>query len=519
MATLYDANGFVSGDDGQAGAGVRAVGGLDTNKAKTDPKSPPPKADSAPKASGSYTYTGLCAALNQLEQDLVTAGTVEQANFYEVVFQPESIASSTIKLPGQTDKSMVPMNPTTTAGDKVDQSKQSMNTTGLNRTVNFGTQIIQFIEMTMRNSSFITNQMTEIKDQVSGNVEASNSTAANNTTQWFKINVVAKPVSDKMDTKRNDFAWHMTYLVTPYQINQSVSQYFPEAQFRGVHKVYNYWFTGQNTQVLHYQQEFNKLYYNVINGDAPVNKAQNSALANDVMQSWAPTNVPTTTSGQSDQGAKNDANNPASTLADYLYSLTDQGEITLRIIGDPAWIQQGEVVGVNGPNYNFEGFYPDGTINTDAQQAVFAVNWNSPADYDNGSSGPLSGTGLMNVNANTTGGDNDNLSASQTQQSAAYTATKLKSTFIKGKFEQELKGVLLTNLNTRQLGDIASDTGRPPAKADTNSRATDNPNATKKAAAVTQVSAKDKAATAVFLGGAVNDDGIGYSVGATPNGS
>lgn len=487
MGTLYDANGNAAGDDGQAGAGVRSVGGLDTNSTKTDPTKPPSKADAAPKASGPYTYVGLCGALNQIEQDLVDAGTVEQANFYEVIFQPPSLAASTIKIPGQTDKSLAPMGATTTAADKVDQTKQSMNTTGLNRTVQAGTQIMQFIEMTMRNSSFITDQMNKVKDQISGNVEASNSTASNDTTQWFKINVIAKPMSDKIDAKRNDFAWHMTYLVTPYQINQAVSQYFPDAKFRGVHKVYNYWFTGENTQVLHYQQDFNNLYFDVINGDAPVNIVQAGPLADSVMQSWRPAKVPTTASGQSSQGAKNDANNPASTLADYLYSRTDQGTIKLRIIGDPAWIQQGEVVGLNAPNFNFQGFYPDGTVNTDAQQGVFAVNWNSPADYN-------INTGLMDVNSNTTNNSNDNLSASQTQQSAAYTIQTMKSFFIKGKFEQEIEGSLLTNLNTKQLGDINSDTGRPPsASADSTIRDTDNPNAQKPVVALTPAPATSSA--------------------------
>jgi hypothetical protein len=427
----------------------------------SSPNSAPPKADAAPAANSNNVFVGLCGALNKYEQQLVNSGTVEIANRYSVQFIPPSLAAATIVLPGGIDKTKTPMQNNTTAKEIVNPETNSVNNKGLNRSVAQGTQIIQFIEMVMRNSSYITDQQTHIIDPVTGNAKPNNSTSKNNTTTWFKINVSATPIGNKLDTKRNDYAYNMVYTVTPYGINQAESQFFPQAQFRGVHKVYNYWFTGQNTQILNYEQEYSAMYFDVISGKAPVNN-NNSALANQVAQPWQNSRVPTTASGQSDKGANKGANNPASTLADYLYSQADQSKIMLKIIGDPAWIQQGEVVGINGANFNFQGFYPDGTINTDAQQAVFAVNWNAPADYNNGGSGPASGTGLMDVNKAATGGSNSNLSTSQPQQSAAYTAVEMKSYFTRGRFEQELHGTLLTNLNQNQLNQAAAN-GRPAA--------------------------------------------------------
>lgn len=414
----------------------------------SSPNSAPPKADAAPAANSNNVFVGLCGALNKYEQQLVNSGTVDIANKYSVQFIPSSLAASTIVLPGGIDKTKTPMQNNTTAKEIVIPETNSVNNKGLNRSVAQGTQIIQFIELVMRNSSYITDQQTHIIDPVTGNAKPNNSTSKNNTTTWFKINVSATPIGGKLDTKRNDYAYDMVYTVTPYGINQAESQFFPQAQFRGVHKVYNYWFTGQNTQILNYEQEYSAMYFDVISGKAPVNN-NNSALANQVAQPWQNSRVPTTASGQSSQGADKGANNPASTLADYLYSQADQSKIMLKIIGDPAWIQQGEVVGINGSNFNFQGFYPDGTINTDAQQAVFAVNWNAPADYN-------INTGLVDVNKAATGGSNSNLSTTQPQQSAAYTAVEMKSYFTRGRFEQELHGTLLTNLNQVQLSQSAA---------------------------------------------------------------
>jgi hypothetical protein len=413
---------------------------------------PPPKASAAPTGSQEYIYTGLCAAMNQYEKDLVKKGTVEIANFYEVQFAPKSLKDELVTIPGATDQIATPMQANNTSKSILPVTNKT-NNKARNISVSQGTQIMQFIETTMRNSSYITKQQIAIQDQLTSKDTASNSTAANNTTTWFKINTKTTIIGDKIDTKRNDFAYHITYTITPYKINQSESQYFPQAQFQGVHKRYDYWFTGLNTQVLNFEQSYPTEYQNAISGNYTKRQVlQSPKLAEAVQLGLGPNkNVPSTASAQNDKGAKGAALNPASTLADFLYSDSDQARIKITIVGDPAWIQQGEVVGLNAANFNFEGFYPDGTVNTDAQQAVFAVNWNAPTDYNEGSSGPLSGTGIMDVNAGTAAN-------TVSQSSAAYTLATLKSTFSKGKFEQTLEGTLLKNLNYKEIASL----GRTP---------------------------------------------------------
>ena len=469
-----------------------------------DPKTPPPKASAAPTGSQEYIYTGLCAAMNQYEQDLVKKGTVEIANFYEVQFAPKSLKDETVTIPGATDQIATPMQSNDTAKSRLPETNK-VNKKARNIAVSRGTQIMQFIETTMRNSSYITKQQTAIQDQLTAKDIPSNSTSNNKTTTWFKISTKTTIIGDKIDNKRNDFAYHITYTITPYKINQAESQYFPQAQFQGVHKRYDYWFTGLNTQILHYEQNYTQVYNNAVSGNLPqAQTSQSPQLAAQVQLGIGPNkNVPASASAQSDKGATNGALNPASTLADFLYSNGDQSTIKLNIIGDPAWIQQGEVVGINATNFNFEGFYPDGTINTDAQQAVFAVNWNAPTDYNEGSSGPLSGTGLMDINA----GIAANTVA---QSSAAYTTNKIKSTFSKGKFEQTLEGALLKNLNYKEIASL----GRTPETA-TNIKK----DAAKPAADVrkpTLINSRDGLATSILTGGSYNVETgtVGYATGA-----
>ena len=430
--------------------------------------SPPPNASAAPTGNNKYMYYGLCDALNDYERKLVEAGTVEQANFYEIKFVPQSLANATLQFPGSpADNSKTAMQQDRSAAAVVNPNTNSMNVKALNRSVSQGMQILQFIELTVRNSSYITNQTLANDDQLNPAAPSTpnSSGSTNRTTDWFRIIVNAVPIGNKVDKKRNDFVYHITYIITTYAINEMQSQYFPPAKFRGIHKIYDYWFTGKNTQVLGYEQNYNTQYFNVLNSKVSAQGPQGTEneLESDILANLigygigAPRNVPSPPS-QSTQQASNDANTPAATAVDYLYSFADQKTVNLKIIGDPAWLTQGEVTGLTAQNFSFAGFYPDGTVNPEVQQVVFAINFNAPADYDNGNSGLYSGSGLVNVNQTSTQGNSNNLSKAPPQASAAYTAISIKSTFSKGKFEQELIGTALTNLNQKQI-DKAS--GRP----------------------------------------------------------
>ena len=138
-------------------------------------------------------------------------------------------------------------------------------------------------------------------------------------------------------------------------------------------------------------------------------------------------------SPQSNKGIEGDFNEPAANAADYLYSPADQSRVRLTILGDPAWIQQGELwSGIRTTNNNnasksdvfFDAFLDDGTINFDAREALFELVFNKPADYN-------INTGLVNVNG------------AAPQQKYVYKAITVVSNFKQGRFTQDLEGLLL----------------------------------------------------------------------------
>ena len=448
-----------------------------TPSSVTTPNGAPPTADSATANNTKFDYKSLCDALNAQEKQYVTEGKVTYANVYEIVFAG-NLANAKLVLPGPKDKGGTATQ--SGAADAIAPEKNSAAINSKNISAAQGTQILQFIEQTVRESSYITGQQLESKDQtIPGDAPILTSISGTGNTTWFKILVSAQVISDEMDPKRNDYAYKLTYIVTPFQINEMVSDCFPPAKFRGVHKVYNYWFTGLNTQVISYEQSYNALYNivagrpNLASGIAAL-QSKNTDATNRVgkldtqlgpyIKIPGPSNATT-------KGAPNDANTPAATAADFLYSASDQLKINVKIVGDPAWLLQGEILGLTVGSLTNSAFYPDGTICTETQQAVFAINFNSPADYNNGKSGPASGTGLVDINSAETNGNSNNLSKAGTQASAAYVATDVVSTFSKGRFEQTLTGSVLKNLNELQISKFVQ---RDTTKTNANANATAN---------------------------------------------
>jgi len=335
------------------------------------------------------------------------------------------MGNANLKKPGSTDRSKTASNQGTTARDQLDPKKDSVNNNSQNWSIQAGTQVVQLIDQIMRSSSYIYEQALVQFDANTQKPIPSPGTRTGITT-WYNISVQATSLG--FDALRRDDAYRLTYVITPYAITKMASEYFPDSRYRGVHKSYNYWFTGKNTQIINFEQTLNGLYKLIISGQGTniANKVLTTDFRTLGADQYSKTALPTTTQ-KTGQQTNDKTNTAVDNAADFLYSPTDLKMAKVKIIGDPAWLQQGSVAGGIGPEvFSFGPFNQDGTINFDSQQVLFDINWNQPQDYD-------FNTGVMNVN------NQQGLS----KQNNTYIATLCKSSFSRGKFEQELEGKLL----------------------------------------------------------------------------
>lgn len=375
--------------------------------------------------------TGLADALNKFQAEISGPGTDTPQLYpdnYKFIIVDDVLQNAKIVPPGQTNLKQVPMTQAQTANQQKNPATQKVDNNAKSNKIIAGKSIVQVLDELVRTSTYIYDQQIFQRDPKTGELRPNGSPAE--TIGWYRIGLQATPQLDKFDTKRNDYAYDITYQINIFAVSDVKTDYFSPPNFRGAQKIYNYWFTGENTQILDFSQDFNYLYYIVSNG--PRQPVTRTADIREIERRYYQVNSPQSSQGQDDDKV----NEPSANAADYLYSPGDQARVKLKIVGDPAWIFQGETwAGIAGQNLLYDAFLPDGTINPEAQQVLFRLGWNNPVDYD-------LETGIMdpttkNVNRTAT-------NAGEPQQSFVYQAIECVSHFNQGKFEQDLVGVLQT---------------------------------------------------------------------------
>lgn len=380
---------------------------------------------------------GLMAAMNRYQQEILNLGQIEIPNRYSVEFTSTALSGAQLRYRGRALRDQagpdVSNNPR-----RVVPETQSADLNSRIFSVTAGQQLVQVMEMLIRNSTYISDQQSLIVDPDTGRQTTNPGRVKN--LAWFKINMQASPIG--FDYKRKDYAYDIKYVISEYRIVAPQTGYFPIVDFPGFHKSYPYWFTGENRSIMNFEQTYDFQYHRVLSGGILTDTTSANYL--DFRKT-----VFYPRSGQSTQGGPLRTNEAAANLADYFYSPGDQKTVNLTVVGDPAWIFQGESAGsINRLNLGGNAFLADGTINVDYGQIFFEISWNSPEDYDN------NGNGLMNPNKNSTQAGRGNQNSGTPKQSYAYGARTCRSHFRGGRFYQDLDGYLIIrNLNTQVSAD------------------------------------------------------------------
>lgn len=403
----------------------------------------PAKAPAATRSSQLQQFNGLATALNAWQQEQVKLGKQTLADQYVIEFAPPQLGATKMKRPGSVSDSNTAMQAPTGTGKDLNPEANSRAVNTRSFSIAAGTSIVQAIDTIMKSSDYISAQALYYIDETTGET-LPNTPNANGQVAWYKITMRAELLGPDPACNTNRFRFH--YLITPYNISTLQSEYFNNSTFRGVHKDYNYWFTGQNTQILQYEQEINNAYTLVMSGQNA--DFQKLGLTSDFREKYVKAAI--TRSGQSEQGAKSSANEIPANAEDFLYSSGDLVRVRVKIVGDPAWLFQGEATNTVTPqNFTFRPFLADGTINTEAGECLFTISWNRPVDYN-------FDKGIAEVNANNKNIDNQSFP----KEILTYHAYRCISTFKDGVFTQELLGSQI--LDYTKLKDQAPNREAPP---------------------------------------------------------
>jgi len=367
---------------------------------------------------------GLVKALNQAERSSASEKGMK-ANVYKIEFVPGyNIESATVVPEGFKDKSTRPMSQPDSQSKNPDRGQ--VNNSKRKYTVSAGTQIVQVLQNIVQRSSYIRDQQNVVTDPVTGEQTETNKDQP--FTKWYKVRSYIKPL--EYDEKRNDYVYEIKYVIGPYKLAKTESPYFPDNEIPAPHKRYDYWFTGENKNVLDFEQDFNYLYYVSVTTPYQVNRQVSGRET--VAQ------APKVNSQENSQGHQTQVNEPASNLASTLFSPADQGIINIKIIGDPDYIQQNEILYNSEQDIkvnSLQAYLPDGSINYDSRDVVMALRFKTPTQYDE------TGTGVMeNPEFSSSSLNNAN---QKRENEFLYRVNVVTSTFSKGEFTQNLECTLI----------------------------------------------------------------------------
>ena len=364
---------------------------------------------------------GLTTALNQHQAELVKCKGYLFADKYIIELEDvPGLIDAKLKKQGTVNNKKAPMKTSSNPNEQRNMEKQFLDTESKEYSIGAGTQITQLIDQVMKNSTYVTAQQTVAFDEVTKK-EIINPPVR--TVMWYRITQTCTPL--QYDTNRNDYAYEIKYRITRYQINQPRSPYFPDSMYRGVHKLYDYWFTGLNTEVINFEIDSATNYLTAINNSA-LTKTQNI-----INPRYAEKRFFQPSAEESTQGGEGESTLPAAALASRLYSPADVAKCNIQIVGDPDWITQSELF------YNkttLGSFEADGSVNSTASEVLLEIRFNKVSDYD-------MATGLTpvyknNLDSPITG--EENLS----EEALVFCAYQVTNYFKDGQFTQKIEGTL-----------------------------------------------------------------------------
>ncbi len=308
-------------------------------------------------------------------------------------------------------------------------------------TIKGGSKISAVIDSIITKSEFITDALNTLRTQ---DAEAKDiKKTPTKPLQWYSVNPVA---TVKGIDKNKTWIYDMKFQIKPYDIQFIRSNYVGKnCVYNGPYKRYNYLFTGENTEVLSYTQEYNQLYYVTAavstntdetpnkTGSVPVNK-KNAVKSDDIG------------AGLIKGSEINDS------VKATLYSPGDQSMAKIKIMGDPDYLMTTTGVSMAAGASKLSG--GDGSINPLSGQVLIEINFKMPTDYN-------SGTGLLDIT--------DKLQFYRTSKpknagidGMVYRVTKVESTLSKGSFTQVLECIIVDESLLFTDGYEQDDNGKDP---------------------------------------------------------
>lgn len=414
---------------------------------------------------------GLFTQLNKQQQDLVNNNTITKPIVYKINWlgDAERIAISSILSDARTDRGAETSSTAETTAEVNPESETRAAPNNASRDLSIANiPIVQAIDQIVAMSKYLQDSIAfNYTDSNENNPETAAPnvvTTPNKRFTWFHISPEISNI--EWDAKINDWAYDITYTIQTYLIpsidNPFVNNNTP---YYGPHKRYDYWYTGQNSEVLKFEQTIDKGFFNIVTAGNPAANSNNTTSATGTggaaggttggttpaaSPSLTTTATNTTSPINSDGSGATLSMETINSVRTTLYDPGAYAKAKVEILGDPDFLMQpspnlGNAIGRATP---FNRFYSGGgfTINPNGGQVFFELDFKEAVDYEVGGANDVlaDGRGVTGTGGTLSINDSINFvnypdSVSDKINGVVYMLTEITHNFKNGVFTQALE--------------------------------------------------------------------------------
>jgi len=420
----------------------------------------------------------LVKQLNEQEEKDVADGIKTYPNVYKISYvdaESAAIGAATKVNPDDLQKTRFPMPDIQNAAESTEAAAAQAAANNVRQPINRAGQSILFvIDDIIKNSSYMRELLTKLlanqtqpPPPVPGPGTGDFKTLDNDNQRklsWYTVSVQLGTNSPaRWDPKINDWAWNVEYKIIKMYTPVITAAYIGDQYtYFGPHKRYEYLFTGKNSDIISYNQNFNNLFYLIAfdkDGEGEF-VAPDSAISKKVGQTQG--------DNQSGAGPGQQAQNAVLTS---LYDPSTYATAKMRVLGDPDFLCAMPQVTAGSSSIGdtvtgvYNHFYHDVAggdkfqINPQGSEVCVEVDFKEGVDYQQ------DGDGLLSINTSIQFWEYPE-DIANIIKGVAYKVIRVQHNFSAGKYEMEMsmipivfpKGGVLKVVN--EQGEI---TDAPPA--------------------------------------------------------
>lgn len=338
-------------------------------------------ADTVENALGpNTTSSDIVSLLGTLNQNVkkLEGTSREIADEFDIRWIGDSdiIKNSLLRSPANTDKSQAAPSTATKQSEVNEVVSQTATYDSTKKSINIkgGTTILQAISKIIRlsqylESALITVYKSTLEPSVKTNTPEQVPPNPNPPTlKWFNVGTEIEVLG--FDTKIQDYAYKITYVIQPYETPAAYAGYGKQTGYYGAHKRYEYWFTGKNTEILNFEMQYDNAFFNVNYGgdQTPGTTAGQVPIVSGQY------------SGQDSSGRLKPGSEAQNSYLTTLFDPKAYSEPKMTILGDPDFLVRDTPNSANEP---YRQFYGDKfTINPNGGQVFIEIDFKEGVDYD-----------------------------------------------------------------------------------------------------------------------------------------